>query len=113
MRVGLDVLRSSIHQTVLDFASKSVPRVISTNLSQVTAVHVPTQVVAVIFSFSNAGFFVINLVPQHYPDKFRLLFTRRRVQPMRDRRVLHPTNVSDIIDVTLLVNIGGGNDKRM
>jgi len=55
--------------------------------------------------------FIIDLVPYYDPKKLLLHFRCRSVQPMCNRHVLHPTQVSHIIHVAKFVNIGSVNNE--
>jgi hypothetical protein len=50
---------------------------------------------------------VVDLVPHHHPDQLRLVGGRRRGGPMRDRGLLHPTQVGHVVDVAQFVDVGG------
>lgn len=56
---------------------------------------------------------VIDLVPHRDPRILRQHLFGRRVPPMCDRDVLYPTEIGDIVDMSLLVDVPGGNAKRM
>ncbi len=51
--------------------------------------------------------FIVNLVPHHDPEQAGLIRGGRNGLPMRYGDILHPVQISDVVDVAELVNIGG------
>jgi hypothetical protein len=55
---------------------------------------------------------VVDLMAQHNPEQSRLLGGRRAGSPVRDRRILHPSNIGHIVDMPELVDIRGFHKNR-